>query len=80
MKARIDVVLKDGVLDPQGKAIHQALQHLGFDSVKGVRQGKVIEIDLSETDKSKAEASLKSMSEKLLANQVIENFRITLQD
>jgi phosphoribosylformylglycinamidine synthase len=80
MKARIDVVLKDGVLDPQGKAIHQALQHLGFDSVKGVRQGKVIEIDLAETDKTKAEASLKSMSETLLANQVIENFRITLQD
>jgi phosphoribosylformylglycinamidine synthase len=80
MKARIDVVLKEGVLDPQGKAIHQALGHLGFDGVKQVRQGKVIEIDLDETDKNKATAALKSMSEKLLANQVIENYRITLQD
>jgi phosphoribosylformylglycinamidine synthase PurS subunit len=80
MKARIDVVLKDGVLDPQGKAIQQALKHLGFDTVKDVRQGKVIEIDLAETDKAKALAGLKTMSEKLLANQVIENYRITLQD
>jgi phosphoribosylformylglycinamidine synthase PurS subunit len=80
MKARIDVVLKDGVLDPQGKAIEQALKHLGFDTVKDVRQGKVIEIDLDETDKTKAMAGLKTMSEKLLANQVIENYRITLQD
>jgi phosphoribosylformylglycinamidine synthase len=80
MKARIDVTLKEGVLDPQGKAIHQALGHLGFDSVKAVRQGKVIEIELDETDKTKAEGKLKSMSEKLLANQVIENYRITLQD
>jgi phosphoribosylformylglycinamidine synthase len=80
MKARIDVVLKEGVLDPQGKAIHQALNHLGFDGVRGVRQGKVIEIELDETDKTKAEGQLKTMSEKLLANQVIENYRITLQD
>lgn len=80
MKARIDVVLKDGVLDPQGKAIQQALRHLGFDTVKDVRQGKVIEIDLAETDKTKALAGLKAMSEKLLANHVIENYRITLQD
>jgi phosphoribosylformylglycinamidine synthase subunit PurS len=80
MKARIDVVLKDGVLDPQGKAIQQALKHLGFDTVKDVRQGKMIEIELDETDKTKAMAGLKTMSEKLLANQVIENYRITLQD
>ncbi|MBI3418589.1 MAG: phosphoribosylformylglycinamidine synthase subunit PurS [Proteobacteria bacterium] len=80
MKARIDVILKDGVLDPQGKAIHQALRHLGFEKVREVRQGKVIEIDLDETDKNRALSGLKTMSEKLLANQVIENYRITLQD
>ncbi len=80
MKARVDVVLKNGVLDPQGKAIHQALQHMGFDQVKDVRQGKLIEIDLEESNKDKALSNLKDMAEKLLANQVIENYRITLQE
>jgi phosphoribosylformylglycinamidine synthase subunit PurS len=80
MKARVDVVLKNGVLDPQGKAINQALHHLGFDQVQEVRQGKLIEIELNETNKETAMTSLKQMAEKLLTNQVIENYRITLQD
>lgn len=80
MKARVDVTLKNGVLDPQGKAIHQALQHLGFNQVRDVRQGKLIEIDMDETNKDSALSGLKAMAEKLLANQVIENYRITLQD
>jgi phosphoribosylformylglycinamidine synthase len=80
MKARVDVVLKNGVLDPQGKAIHQALNHLGFNGVNEVRQGKMIEIDLVETNKEKALADLKAMAEKLLANQVIENFRISIEE
>ena len=80
MKARVDVVLKNGVLDPQGKAINQALHHLGFNQVQDVRQGKLIEIELNETNKDTALASLKQMAEKLLTNQVIENYRITFQD
>ncbi len=80
MKARVDVVLKNGVLDPQGKAINQALHHLGFNQVQDVRQGKLIEIELNETNKDNALASLKQMAEKLLTNQVIENYRITFQD
>lgn len=80
MKARVDVVLKNGVLDPQGKAIEQALSHLGFSHVKGVRQGKLIEIDLDEANPDKAMASLNDMAEKLLSNQVIENYHITLQE
>lgn len=76
MKARVDITLKTGVLDPQGKAIQQALGALGFDGIKGVRQGKVIELDLAETDPAKAEATLKEMCEKLLANTVIEDYRI----
>lgn len=80
MKARVDVTLKNGVLDPQGKAINQALQHLGFSGVKDVRQGKLIEIELEETNRDTALSNLKQMAEKLLANQVIENYRITLQD
>lgn len=80
MKARVDVTLKNGVLDPQGKAIHQALQHLGFNQVRDVRQGKLIEIEMEESNKDSALAGLKDMAEKLLANQVIENYRITLQD
>ncbi|MDX1923302.1 MAG: phosphoribosylformylglycinamidine synthase subunit PurS [Alphaproteobacteria bacterium] len=80
MKARVDVVLKNGVLDPQGKAINQALHHLGFNQVQEVRQGKLIEIELNETNKDNAMASLKQMAEKLLTNQVIENYKITFQD
>jgi len=76
MKARVDITLKTGVLDPQGKAIQHALGALGFGGVEGVRQGKVIELDLAETDPAKAEATLKEMCEKLLANTVIENYSI----
>ncbi|NOR61822.1 MAG: phosphoribosylformylglycinamidine synthase subunit PurS [Rhodobacteraceae bacterium] len=76
MKARVDITLKNGVLDPQGKAIEHALGALGFGGINGVRQGKVIELDLAETDPAKAEATLKEMCEKLLANTVIENYSI----
>ena len=78
MKARIYVMLKNGVLDPQGEAVHHALGSMGFDGVEGVRQGKVIELDLSATDKSAAEAEVKEMCEKLLANTVIESYQIEL--
>jgi phosphoribosylformylglycinamidine synthase subunit PurS len=78
MKARITVTLKTGVLDPQGKAIQGALAGLGFDGVEDVRQGKLIEVELAETDADKARASLDSMCQKLLANTVIENYRIDL--
>jgi len=80
MKARVDVVLKDGVLDPQGKAIAQALGHLGFAGVAAVRQGKLIELDLAETDRARALKSVEAMAEKLLANLVIETYHITLHD
>ncbi|MGO1120830.1 phosphoribosylformylglycinamidine synthase subunit PurS [Rhodovibrionaceae bacterium A322] len=80
MKARVHVTLKPGVLDPQGKAIEHALTGLNFTGVGEVRQGKVIELDLSETDKSKAEASVDDMCRKLLANTVIENYTIELLD
>ena len=76
MKARVHVMLKNGVLDPQGEAVRHALGALGFEGVDGVRQGKVIELDLSETDKSKAEESVKAMCEKLLANTVIESYSV----
>ena len=76
MKARVKVILKTGVLDPQGKAIEGALSHLGFDGVEHVRQGKYFEIELAEKDKAKAEAQVKAMCEKLIANTVIENYVI----
>ena len=76
MKAKVKVTLKDGVLDPQGKAIEGALGSMGFDGVHGVRQGKYFEIELGETDKIKAEAQVKAMCEKLIANTVIENYVI----
>jgi phosphoribosylformylglycinamidine synthase subunit PurS len=76
MKAKIKVTLKTGVLDPQGKAIEGALGSMGFGGVAGVRQGKYFEIELAETDKAKAEASVKAMCEKLIANTVIENYQI----
>jgi phosphoribosylformylglycinamidine synthase subunit PurS len=79
MKARIFVTLKNGVLDPQGKAIGHALNGLGFGAVGEVRQGKVIDIDLAETSPDKARASLKDMCEKLLANTVIEKYEIELR-
>ena len=80
MKARVHVTLKNGVLDPQGKAIQHTLASLGFDGVNDVRQGKFLELDLAETDAAKAEADLKAMCEKLLANTVIENYAIELVD
>ncbi len=78
MKARVTVMLKTGVLDPQGEAVRHALGSMGFAGVNGVRQGKVIELDLAETDRSKAEAEVKAMCEKLLANTVIEGYRVEL--
>jgi phosphoribosylformylglycinamidine synthase subunit PurS len=78
MKARVTVMLKNGVLDVQGEAVRHALGTLGFAGVNGVRQGKVIELDLAETDKAVAETSVKAMCEKLLANTVIESYRVEL--
>lgn len=79
MKAKVHVTLKAGVLDPQGKAIGHALESLGFEGVGEVRQGKVIELDLAETDPDKARAQVGTMCEKLLANTVIENYDIDLE-
>lgn len=75
MKARVYVMLKDGVLDPQGAAVQHALGGLGFDGVEGVRQGKVIELDLAE---GTTEATVREMCEKLLANTVIESYRVEM--
>ena len=76
MKARIFVTLKDGVLDPQGQAIQGALGALGFNGVETVRQGKVFDIELA--DGRDADARLRAMCEKLLANTVIENYRVEI--
>jgi phosphoribosylformylglycinamidine synthase PurS subunit len=76
VKARVHVTLKNGVLDPQGKAIGHALGSLGFSGVGEVRQGKFIEIEIAESDVAKAKAQVKDMCEKLLANTVIEDYRI----
>lgn len=78
MKATIRITLKNGVLDPQGKAVETALGQLGFSGIHDVRQGKLIEVSLSETDAGKARAQLTDMCEKLLANTVIENYEIDL--
>ncbi len=78
IKARVTVTLKNGVLDPQGKAIEGALGTLGFGGVGSVRQGKVFDVELEGADRAKAEADLKAMCEKLLANTVIENYSVTL--
>jgi phosphoribosylformylglycinamidine synthase len=78
MKARVTVTLKTGVLDPQGKAIEGALKSLGIDGVGSVRQGKVFDIELDGADKAAAESALKQACEKLLANTVIENYRIEI--
>jgi phosphoribosylformylglycinamidine synthase PurS subunit len=80
MKARIHVRLKDGVLDPQGAAIGRALAQLGFAGVGEVRQGKLIEIDLAETDRGRAKRQLQAMCEQLLANPVIETYAVSLED
>ena len=79
MKALVKVTLKNGVLDPRGKAIHQALGSLGFDGIDQVRQGKLIEIDLNENDEATARIQVEKMCEKLLANMVIENYSIELE-
>ena len=78
MKVRVTITLKAGVLDPQGKAIEHALGSLGFDGVGQVRQGKVFDLELATADRAAAEADLKAMCEKLLANTVIENYTIAL--
>ena len=76
MKARVTVMLKNGVLDPQGEAVKHALNSLEYNNVESVRQGKVIEIGLDETSKEKANKSIEEMCEKLLANTVIESYEI----
>jgi phosphoribosylformylglycinamidine synthase PurS subunit len=78
MRARVHVTLKQGVLDPQGKAIGTALKSLGFAGVDDVRQGKFIELDIKESDPAKARKQVSEMCEKLLANTVIEDYAIEL--
>jgi phosphoribosylformylglycinamidine synthase PurS subunit len=78
MKAYVTVMPKNGVLDPQGKAIGHALGTLGFSGVGEVRAGKVIELDLAETDPARAKAAAEEMARKLLANTVIESFKVEL--
>ena len=80
MKAKVHITLKNGVLDPQGKAVQHALGALGFSGVADVRIGKYIELDLAETDKAKAKASIEQMCKTLLANTVIENYTIDIAD
>ena len=80
MKARVTVTLKSGILDPQGKAIEGALKSLGVGGVASVRQGKVFDIEIEGADRAGAEAALKNAAEKLLANTVIENYRIEVTD
>ncbi|GJL62261.1 MAG: phosphoribosylformylglycinamidine synthase subunit PurS [Nitrospirales bacterium] len=78
MKAKIYVTLKSGIHDPQGHAVQQSLETLGFHSVDTVRMGKLLEVDLTETDRMKAEVAVKSMCEKLLSNPVIEEYHFEL--
>lgn len=79
MKAKVHITLKNGVLDPQGKAVGHALASLGFAGVNDARQGKYIELDLAETDPAKARAAVDGMCRQLLANTVIENYSIELE-
>jgi phosphoribosylformylglycinamidine synthase len=79
MKARVVVTLKDGILDPQGNAIEGALRSLGINGIESVRQGKIFEIELATNDPIAAEGLLRSACEKLLANQVVENFQVELR-
>ncbi len=76
MRISVIITLKKDVLDPQGKVIHQTLEGMGFDDINEVRQGKYFEIDTKETDRNKAEAKVEEMCKKLLANLVIENYKI----
>ena len=76
MKARVHIMLKNGVLDPQGEAVRHALATLGFEGVEGVRQGKVIELDLIETERAAAKKRVGEMCDKLLANTVIETYHV----
>ena len=76
MKIKVIVTLKSGVLDPQGKAIQQTLNGMGFSNVKDVRQGKYFDIDIDESDEQKAKQSAEEICKKLLANQVIEDFKV----
>jgi len=78
IKARVTVTLKTGVLDPQGKAIEHALAGLGFDGVGSVRQGKVFDVEIDGADRTKAEADIKAMCDRLLANTVIENYSVAM--
>ncbi len=78
MKIRVDIMPKQGVLDPQGKAIAQALHGLGFDNVHEVRAGKVIELEVTAADSESAQSAARAMAEKLLANLVIEDYRVSL--
>lgn len=78
MKARVFVTLKNGVLDPQGKAISGSLKDLGFSGVESVRQGKLIEVEITENDEIKAKEQIEKMCQKLLANTVIENYEFEL--
>ena len=79
-KATVHVTLKNGVLDPQGKAIQHALENLGFSGINGVRQGKFIELDLEENNAETAKMSVTDMCEKLLANTVIESYKVEVSD
>ena len=80
MRARIHITLKEGVLDPQGKAIANALSSMDFQGIKGVRQGKFIELNLEEVDPKIAQSNVRSMCEQLLANTVIEDYAIEIDD
>jgi phosphoribosylformylglycinamidine synthase PurS subunit len=80
LRATVTVMLKAGVLDPQGKAIAHALGTLGFRGVQDVRAGKVIELDLAETDPARARTAAEEMARKLLANTVIESYRVSVED
>ena len=78
MKGRVTVTLKNGVLDPQGKAIEGALKSFGLEGIESVRQGKIFDIELNSSDPAEAETLLKAAAEKLLANMVVENYRIEI--
>jgi phosphoribosylformylglycinamidine synthase len=80
VKARVTVTLKSGILDPQGKAIEGALRSLGIEAVASVRQGKVFDIEIDGSDRARAERTLNDAAEKLLANTVIENYRVEVAE